>query len=122
MNEYRVIINNHDTGEILEQYFLTLDNARLYYDGAQHALSIAFDTDCECYMEQKNGGKWECISDAPEDVTESEVFTDFENPEFEDCTEDDGECMDYLCEGNAPCDNVGYCIGTACPYYFKTCH
>ena len=23
---------------------------------------------------------------------------------------------------NAPCDNSGFCIGTSCPHYFKTCN
>lgn len=40
-------------------------------------------------------------------IEEDDLFEDvFDNSIFE----------------NAPCDNSGFCIGTTCPHYFKTCN
>ena len=108
MNDYRVRIINHTTGEIIEHEFPTLDLAQIYYDGIVSTLGITWNSDCEYFIEHRTDA-WERVPDEDED-----------DEEYEDFTEDDGECLDYLCEGNAPCDNIGYCIGRACKYY-KSC-
>lgn len=101
---YRVRIINHETGEICEQYYDDIDYARTCYRGVIIALGIVWNSDCEYYIEHHIGDdEWERVPDEDED---------------EDFTEDDNECMDYLSEdGTAPCDGIGYCIGSACPYY-----
>lgn len=106
---YRVRIINHETGEICEQYYNDLDYARTFYTGVVVALGIVWNSDCEYYIEHRtNDDEWERVPDEDDD----------EDEEFEDFTDDDGECRDYMSkDGSAPCDNIGHCIGPACPYY-----
>ena len=118
MNDYRVRIINHSTGEIIEHEFPTLDLAQTFELGVTAALGIVWDFDCDYFIEHRTN-VWERVAEEP-DIIEPEDITD---EEWDDFTDDDGECRDYLSEdGNAPCDNIGHCIGTACPYYFKHCN
>ena len=106
MNDYRVRIINHTTGEIIEHEFPFLDLAQIYYDGIVSALGITWNSDCEYFIEHRVD-TWERVPDEDEDDEECEDYTD-----------DDGKCEDYRSEdGSAPCDGVGHCIGPACPYY-----
>lgn len=119
MNDYRVIVINHSTGEMIEHQFPTLDLARVYEMGIVSALGIVWDFDCEYHIERRVE-TWERVPDEDDTISPDDI-TDEEIDEFADFTDDDGECLDYLCEGNAPCDNIGHCIGRACKYY-RNCH
>lgn len=45
----------------------------------------------------------------------------FEEAQERELREEEGSYeLDYA--ENMPCDNTGYCAGTSCPEYFKTCH
>ena len=123
MNDYRVRIHNYDTGEILEMGFDALEDARTYQTGAEHVLALlGMGTMCCDTVIEHRVEKWERVPDESDIITPDDI-TDEEIDEFADFTDDDGECRDYLSEdGNAPCDNIGRCIGPACPYYFKHCN
>ena len=103
MNDYRVIVINHSTGEIIEHDFPTLDTARIYEMGITAALGIVWDTDCEYYIEHHTE-KWERVPDEDDD----------EDEELLDTTEWD-IAAGY--SDNAPCDNTGFCIGSTCKHY-----
>lgn len=49
-----------------------------------------------------------------DEFSERQNYGTYEESE-EICTNEDFET-------NAPCDNIGYCVGTSCRYYFTNCN